>query len=450
MEDGSPIWGLIIFIIFLIVHAILYGFESAIQNLNESDLEKKAEDGDKKSKKLLHIINEPEYFINTLLTIITLLDMLAGAYVYWLISRELGRIFSNDNTNIWQYYGKFLFVRILPAVILLVIGIVFGVLVPKKIAHKYSNGWAYRLVGFISQVNFILKPIILIITKTANLIVRCMGVNPYDEGDNVTEEEIMLMVNEGHEQGVLLASEAEMITNIFEFGDKQAEEIMTHRRNMIAVDGSWTLQETIEFIIKQHKSRFPIYDKDIDNIIGILHFKDAIIYYEKHDTNVPIGQIKELIREVHFIPETRNINLLFKEMQSQKIHMVVVVDEYGQTAGLVAMEDILEEIVGNILDEYDDDDDMIIKQEDGSFMIRGMAKLEEVWEALEIEEQEEEEEYDTLNGFLIAQLDRIPQDDEKLEVRYRDYIFSAIRVKKKTIQLVHVKKEKKTEEKELA
>lgn len=450
MEDGSPIWGLIIFIIFLIVHAILYGFESAIQNLNESDLEKKAEDGDKKSKKLLHIINEPEYFINTLLTIITLLDMLAGAYVYWLISRELGRIFSNDNTNIWQYYGKFLFVRILPAVILLVIGIVFGVLVPKKIAHKYSNGWAYRLVGFISQVNFILKPIILIITKTANLIVRCMGVNPYDEGDNVTEEEIMLMVNEGHEQGVLLASEAEMITNIFEFGDKQAEEIMTHRRNMIAVDGSWTLQETIEFIIKQHKSRFPIYDKDIDNIIGILHFKDAIIYYEKHDTNVPIGQIKELIREVHFIPETRNINLLFKEMQSQKIHMVVVVDEYGQTAGLVAMEDILEEIVGNILDEYDDDDDMIIKQEDGSFMIRGMAKLEEVWETLEIEEQEEEEEYDTLNGFLIAQLDRIPQDDEKLEVRYRDYIFSAIRVKKKTIQLVHVKKEKKTEEKELA
>lgn len=450
MEDGSPIWGLIIFIIFLIVHAILYGFESAIQNLNESDLEKKVEDGDKKSKKLLHIINEPEYFINTLLTIITLLDMLAGAYVYWLISRELGRIFSNDNTNIWQYYGKFLLVRILPAVILLVIGIVFGVLVPKKIAHKYSNGWAYRLVGFISQVNFILKPIILIITKTANLIVRCMGVNPYDEGDNVTEEEIMLMVNEGHEQGVLLASEAEMITNIFEFGDKQAEEIMTHRRNMIAVDGSWTLQETIEFIIKQHKSRFPIYDKDIDNIIGILHFKDAIIYYEKHDTNVPIGQIKELIREVHFIPETRNINLLFKEMQSQKIHMVVVVDEYGQTAGLVAMEDILEEIVGNILDEYDDDDDMIIKQEDGSFMIRGMAKLEEVWEALEIEEQEEEEEYDTLNGFLIAQLDRIPQDDEKLEVRYRDYIFSAIRVKKKTIQLVHVKKEKKTEEKELA
>ncbi len=137
-------------------------------------------------------------------------------------------------------------------------------------------------------------------------------------------------------------------------------------------------------------------------------------------------------------------------MQSQKIHMVVVVDEYGQTAGLVAMEDILEEIVGNILDEYDDEDDMIIKQEDGSFMIRGMAKLEEVWESLGIEEQEEEEEYDTLNGFLIAQLDRIPQDDEKLEVRYRDYIFSAIRVKKKTIQLVHVKKEKKTEKKELA
>lgn len=275
-----------------------------------------------------------------------------------------------------------------------------------------------------------------------------MGVNPHDDSDNVTEEEIMLMVNEGHEQGVLLASEAEMITNIFEFADKQAAEIMTRRKNIVAVDGDWTLEETIDFIIKQNKSRFPIYEKDIDNIIGILHFKDAMVYYEQHDTNTSISQIKELIREVHFIPETRNINSLFKEMQSRKIHMVVVVDEYGQTAGLVAMEDILEEIVGNILDEYDEEEDMIIKQEDGSFIIRGMARLGEVWEALEIEEQEEEEEYDTLNGFLIAKLDRIPQDDEKLEVKYRNYIFSALRVKKKTIQLVHVKKEEEQRQEE--
>lgn len=448
MEDGSPIWGLVIFVVFLIVHAVLYGFGAAVQNLTESDLEKKAEEGDKKSKKLLHIIREPEYFINTLLTIITLLDMLAGAYVYWLLSRKLSSFISNQNTNIWQYYGEFLFVRILPALILLVIGIVFGILVPKKMAHKYSDIWAYRLIGFISQINFLLRPVVLVITKTANIIVRCMGVNPHDDSDNVTEEEIMLMVNEGHEQGVLLASEAEMITNIFEFADKQAAEIMTRRKNIVAVDGDWTLEETIDFIIKQNKSRFPIYEKDIDNIIGILHFKDAMVYYEQHDTNTSISQIKELIREVHFIPETRNINSLFKEMQSRKIHMVVVVDEYGQTAGLVAMEDILEEIVGNILDEYDEEEDMIIKQEDGSFIIRGMARLGEVWEALEIEEQEEEEEYDTLNGFLIAKLDRIPQDDEKLEVKYRNYIFSALRVKKKTIQLVHVKKEEEQRQEE--
>ena len=250
----------------------------------------------------------------------------------------------------------------------------------------------------------------------------------------------MSMVNEGHEQGVLLASEAEMITNIFEFGDKQASDIMTHRKNIVAVDGAWTLKEAVDFILTQSNSRFPVYDKDIDNIIGILHFRDAMVYYEENDTNQPVGEIKELLRDARFIPETRNINLLFKEMQSQKIHMAVVVDEYGQTAGLVAMEDILEEIVGNIFDEYDEEEELITKQEDGSFLIGGMAELDDVWKMLSLDTEEEEEDYDTLNGFLIYKLDRIPQDGETAEISYKGYLFSVLRVENKTIQQIRVTK----------
>ncbi|MBO5279417.1 MAG: HlyC/CorC family transporter [Lachnospiraceae bacterium] len=449
MNDGSPLWGLIVFCVLLILHGILYGYGAALQNLTDSSVEKKAEEGDKRARKLLQVIEEPARFVNTLLTVITLANMIVGAYEYAMLRTWMVRTFVLQDGAVWQIYGLKLAAWVIPALVLLLVLLVFGILVPKKLAQRYPEGWAYRLQGVVSVLTAAFLPLTGLITLFSNAVIRLFGINPEEELDNVTEEEIMSMVNEGHEQGVLLASEAEMITNIFEFGDKQAADIMTHRKNIVAVDGAWTLKETVNFILTQSNSRFPVYDKDIDNIIGILHFKDAMIYYEENDTDRPLSEIAELLREPHFIPETRNINLLFKEMQSQKIHMEIVVDEYGQTAGLVAMEDILEEIVGNILDEYDEDEEMIMKQEDGSYLIRGMAELDEVWKVLSLEMEEAEEEYDTLNGFLIYKLDRIPQDGEKLEITYKGYLFSALEVENKTVQLVRVTKlepEEETEE----
>lgn len=439
MEDGSPIWGLTVFVLLVILLAIVNGFGAAIQNLNQSEIEKRTGDGEKKAGKILKIMESPSEFINTMLTIVTITCMIVGIYEYRLFHGMLKNLLISVQ-EAWNPYLLALLAMLIPILCLLILVMVLGVLVPKKLGNRYAEGWVFALSDFVVLLCMVLRPVTGVISFFSNAIVKLFGVNPNEDYDNVTEEEIMSMVNEGHEQGVLLASEAEMITNIFEFGDKQASDIMTHRKNIVAVDAEWTLKETLEFILKGNNSRFPIYKEDIDNIIGILYLKDVMIYYQQHQRHQSrkIKNIVELVRNAHFIPETRNINSLFKEMQSKKIHMEIVVDEYGQTAGLVAMEDILEEIVGNILDEYDEEENMIELKPDGSYLIHGMAQLENVAEKLGIDFGEEK--YDTLNGFLIAQIDRIPQENDKIDIMYGGFEFKVLGVENKTIRQVCVTK----------
>lgn len=262
------------------------------------------------------------------------------------------------------------------------------------------------------------------------------SLNPED----LTEEEIMSMVNEGHEQGVLQESEAEMINNIFALDEKEAKDIMTHRKNIDAVDGTMTLREMIGIIEENGYSRYPVYLENIDNIIGVIHIKDILKLMLKQDVmDTMLTKIDNLIWPVPFIPETRNIDVLFKNMQSQKTHMVIVVDEYGQTAGLVTMEDILEEIVGNILDEHDTEELWIIPNKDGSYLMDGMTDFDEVCRLLKIED-EELHDFDTLNGFIIAQIDRIPSDEEVFEVCAYGYRFDVILVENRMIRTVRVTK----------
>ena len=308
-----------------------------------------------------------------------------------------------------------------------------GIIIPVKIASRNSFKWAYSLVSVIRIFSLLITPFTFIIT---------LLFNPNDNNDDVTEEEIMSMVNEGHEQGVLLASEAEMINNIFELGDKNAKDIMIHRKNIVAVECNEKLDDVLDFILTQNYSRFPVYEEDIDNIIGILHLKDVMRAHQEGIYNdTPIKNIKGLIREVSLIPETRDLNILFKNMQNLHNHMVIVVDEYGQTAGLVAMEDILEEIVGNILDEYDEDLDMIRKINDDTYLMNGMAPLEEVLEILDINcDGEELDEFDTLNGLLISLIDKIPANGEKFEVEFKGYLFEVQSTDNKIIKEVVVKK----------
>ena len=267
------------------------------------------------------------------------------------------------------------------------------------------------------------------------------SLNPED----LTEEEIMSMVNEGHEQGVLQESEAEMINNIFALDQKEAKDIMTHRKNIEAVDGTISLRKMLGVIENKGYSRYPVYLDDIDNIIGVIHIKDILTQMLKQDVlDKALTEIEDLIWPVPFIPETRNIDVLFQNMQSQKTHMVVVVDEYGQTAGLVTMEDILEEIVGNILDEHDTEEMQIIPERDGSYLIDGMTELDEVCQLLGIED-EELDDFDTLNGFIISRIDKIPSDDEVFHVSAYGYRFDVLLVENRMIRTVRVTKEEDSE-----
>ncbi len=270
-----------------------------------------------------------------------------------------------------------------------------------------------------------------------HILKRFLGKLPFVNTEDVTEEEIISMVKEGHEQGLIHQDEAQMIHNIFEFDDKEAKDIMIHRKNIKALDGNSTFQEALQFMIDNRFSRFPIYQDNIDNITGVLHIKEMLTNSQKQELmEVPIKEISGLVWEVEFIPETRNINTLFKEMQSAKSHMVIVVDEYGQTAGLVAMEDILEEIVGNIFDEHDEENLLIEVQADDTYIMSGMAPLDEVAEVLDIEMNTED--YDTLNGFLVSQIDKIPGDHEVFQVDYQNYEFHVLQVEDRTIKSVHV------------
>lgn len=256
-----------------------------------------------------------------------------------------------------------------------------------------------------------------------------------------TEEKLITMVNEGFEQGKVLDAEKAMIQNVFAFGDKVAKDIMCQRKNIAAIDNKMTLRETLDFMLNENKSRFPVFDENIDHITGILNLRDVIkTYRESRELrDRPITEINEMIREAHFIPENKKIWELFRSMQSEQMQIVVVVDEYGQAAGLIAMEDILEVIVGDILDEYDEDEAYIEETEDcNQFIIEGKTPLAELEERFEISFNEKE--FETLNGFLISQIDRIPDINEEFSIDLGGYCFKIQTVENHMITSVLVTK----------
>lgn len=292
---------------------------------------------------------------------------------------------------------------------------------------------------------------IIILSILVVILLLCIGVLLYGMknnkktldgilgNDDVTEEEIISMVREGHEQGTILASEAELIHNVFEFDDKEVKDIMTHRKNIVSLDGNMSFIDAIEFIIDTGKSRFPVYENDVDSIIGVLHIKDAFTFFEKNEVyRSSIKDIDGLIRPVDFIPETVNINDLFKKMQSKKSHLAMVVDEYGQISGLIAMEDILEELVGNIEDEHDEEENYIRKNDDETFIMDGMTEFSDVKEALSL--PVDDDAYETLNGFIISLSDKIPEEGDKTVISAYGYRFSVMSVEDKVIKQVMIKK----------
>ena len=427
MGDGQTYLGIALFVFFLVIDAILYSFEAALKNINEKEIEEKAQAGDRKSIRLKKLIDDPSRFTDTFDIVVFVTNVIAGGYILAVIGSHISRSLNND--GVW--------ISIATATVMLVILIVFGVMIPKKMGRRSPMKKAYRYCGIVRAIMAVLFPICAVVTGISHLIIRLFGIDPKENTDNVTEEEIITMVNEGQEQGVLEASEAEMIANIFEFGDKSAGDIMTHRASIVAIDCSTTLENFVQNHIDGKFSRFPVYDGDIDNIIGTIHIRDALILYR----NIPsrkktVRQLKSLLRKPYFVPDTRDIDDLLRDMQAEKIHMGIVVDEYGQTAGVISMEDIIEEIVGNILDEYDDEEEVIEHNDDNSYVVDGLTELDELNKLLGTDIVSDE--YETLNGFLIYKLDRIPDENETEVVISHGLCFRILEVSGNVIRKVEI------------
>jgi len=319
----------------------------------------------------------------------------------------------------------------------LLIFVLIGLYIPYYLAfHKPARGIFPSYLGF-RFLECIFLPSIFLCDHVAMGICMIFGVNAKEDQNDVTEAEIISMVNEGHEQGVLLASEAEMIQNIIAFDEKDAKDIMIHRKDIVALDGEDTLSMALSLFNQNNYSRIPVYLEDLDNIIGIIHMKELFFYSNKVDLyQTKIRDLDGLMGPVEFVPETHGINTLFTQMQFSKSHMVIVTDEYGQTSGLISMEDILEEIVGNIEDEHDVEDQSIEKRSDDTFLMEGRTELSEVGETLGV--SFEGLDVETLNGFLISQIDRIPKEGEQFDVEAFGYNFHVYGVSGNMIQKVLV------------
>ncbi len=421
MDSDTGRWaGTILLAVLLLLDYILTLFRSALNAASETELQTLCQEAGRNPDDLLALKDRPGRLISANWLAHTTAGIFAGvlgvcAYTFlpWYVTLPF----------------------------LLVLCYLIGNSIPGMRGQKHSGRLVLRWYAAAIRVMMLLFPFTYLLTLVSNLFARLFGIDPHSLEQEVTEDEIISMVNEGHEQGVLDEKEAEMIQNIFELDDKKAEDIMTRRKNIIDISGTTNLRDAISFMVEQTVSRFPVYDDDIDNIIGVLHFKDAMKFHtmDRYD-DWQIRDIPELLRKVRFIPETRGIHVLFRNMQAEKLQMVIVVDEYGQTAGLVTMEDILEEIVGNIQDEYDNEVPLIRREEDGGYLMDGMAPLDEAAGELGLDLEDDEEDYDTLNGFLISRLDRIPADGEQAEVIAGGYRFQILKVEDKMIRLVKIKK----------
>ena len=444
-DDVASIGMVAAFLFLLILEMMFYGFSAALQNQKNMETDDTDKEPDKKMKRLQYMSDHPAKYSNAMQLGIVAVNMLFGSfYLYRLYSYMQVFVYKitlngTDSLYGWQLRGMLILTAIIITICLLYILLTFGVLIPRKTASRYPDVWIKLCITPIYYYVRVAAPFVVLISSTAKGILKLFGIKGLDDTADVTEEEIRSMINVGHEQGVLLESEAEMITNIFEYGEKEAKDIMVNRNNMIAIDCNTTLLDAASFILNEHNSRFPVYDGTIDHIVGILHLKDVMrMQMNEKMLSKPIGKIKGLLREPLFITETRNIDDLLKTMQTEKIQMAIVIDEYGQTAGLLALEDILEEIVGNIQDEYDEEASYIKENGQDEYIIDGMMPLDELEEQLEIELNEEN--FDTVNGFVISRLEHIPEEGEEFEFECQGYIFKIIQVKDRMIQSVMASK----------
>ncbi len=412
----DPLWGqLILQLVLIFINAIFACSEMAVVSLNEKKMEKLAEDGNKKAAKLLKMLKNPDRFLSTIQISITLAGFLASAFAADNIANRLTKWLYTDIglTHLGTTALDTICV-ILITVVLSYFTLILGELVPKRIAMKNPEKAAMRLCSVVGFFAVIFRPAVWFLSISTNLVLKMLRIDPKHEDEEVTEEEIRLMVESSEEDGNIQADEKEMIENIFEFNNTTAADIMIHRTEMSAININDSFEDIISTINETGFSRFPVYENDIDNIIGVLSTRKFLLNICEKSPKT----LKELIFEPNFVPESVRADLLFRDMQEKKSHMAIILDEYGGTAGLVTMEDLIEQIVGNIYDETDEqlEDEEIEELGENLYRMDGSVSLDTIEKVLDIDFPPEDDDLSTLSGLIFSRFTTIPADGETPEL----------------------------------
>ena len=396
---------LLILVILILLNAFFAATEIAFISLNDAKIEKQAKEGNKKAKQIEKMIKSPSKFLATIQIGITLAGFLSSAFASDAFADKLAPILNTwmpfISLGVWKSIAI-----ILITIILSFFTLVFGELVPKRLAMKNYEKISFATIGIIRTISIITSPFVKFLTVVTNGISRVFGVSENEE-EAVTEEEIKMMVDQGEEKGTIEEEERELINNVFEFNDITVSEIMRHRKDIFAVDINISNEELLQELSKEEYrySRIPVYDETIDEIKGILFVKDIL-----KNINKKTFKVKNVVKDAYFVSQNRLINEVFKELKKNKMQIAIVIDEYGGTAGLVTMEDILEELVGDIFDEYDEIEEEYQKIDENTYLLSGSMTIYDVNKLLDAKIPEGD--YDTISGFLQEKLGRIPEDEE--------------------------------------
>ncbi len=434
MDDGHA-WYLFIALLLLVLCSYFTASASAIVGVNDSVLKERAESGDQKAKRLFDCLHKNDHYVDR----IRETAWICGAAAAGVGTVFLSTLFFHSLITVLPQHDSLTAgISVLLAVVLCVFTVVsVGFRIPQQIGNRYCESFGYSTVSLLRPLAALFAPLEFLIRGSSHLISKLLGADPTKAQEEITEEEIRMLVDVGNEIGFIEESQKEMINNIFEFDDTTAGEVMTHRTEIVAVEQNAKISEIVYLAINEGFSRLPVYDKDLDNIMGLIYVKDLLCLVGCNSSED--FQTADFIRPVLYVPESTKCRTLFAEFKKSKAHMAVVVDEYGGTAGIVSMEDILESIVGDIEDEYDEQQEDIQKIGEDTYIVDGTTDLEDVSVLLNLS-FEEDEDFDTLGGFIIHMLGRIPKDEETPQVIFEGYRFSVLSMNEKRIDKIKVQK----------
>ncbi|KJS21370.1 MAG: hemolysins-related protein containing CBS domains [Clostridiaceae bacterium BRH_c20a] len=417
----------------ILLNAFFAASEIAMISLNDNKIKVMAEDGDKKAQLIKKLLYEPSRFLATIQIGITLAGFLASALASQSFADRLVVFIQASGVAVSSTVIK-PFAVIVITLILAYFTLVLGELVPKRLAMQKSEEISRFSVGPLTLLGYITAPFVKFLTLSTNFFISALGGDPNANEEHVTEEEIRLMVDVGEEKGTIQEIEKKMINNIFDFDDIVASDIMTHRTEIVSISIDLGLQEIIDVISSEEFTRIPVYENSIDNIIGILHVKDLIKLVNICAENQQFD-LKKIIRQPHFVSKSKKANDLFKELQESKVHMAVLIDEYGGTAGIVTIEDLLEEIVGSIFDEYDhEEEEEFEKLDENTYLFDGTISLDKAERIIGVKLPTEE--YETLSGYLIGQLGKFPINGENPVIELDEIIFKVEEIDEKRISKI--------------